>query len=217
MISKRLTALVRPSSAGINARGLPTIDVSGTEIAVDTYFRILDLVAGGRSTDDVVADIIRDADVEERGSQTNYSAIVQQILLNHKLAHGIDLVVKNNAARASVAVPRSKARTSTTLKRVTTHISNSDPGLHSPTSPEREEELLVTDALKLMAQRETIGKSMPESLAKRRATAAIDLQLRSSLQRHQAIDDAQSRSSTSLLHRYMIRTVAVDVQKRVLL
>jgi hypothetical protein len=192
MISKRLTAIIRPTSAGINARGLPTINVSGTEIQVESYFRVLDLASSGRAIDDIVASIIRSLDVEERASQTNYSTLVQQILLNHELAHSKTSPVSADSSQTSMAVSRPKTRISTMLRRVTTHASTSDPGLQSPTSPEKEETLLVAGALKLMTQRDAIGKSMPESIAKRRATAAIDLQLRSSLQRHQAIDDAQS-------------------------
>ncbi|KPI44330.1 uncharacterized protein AB675_8430 [Cyphellophora attinorum] len=193
MISKRLTAIIRPASAGINTRGLPTINVSGTEIPVESYFRVLDLAGSGRGIDDIAADIIRGLNIEERASHTNYNALVQQILLNHELAHSKHSPVSADSSRTSMAVSRPKTRSSTMLKRVTTHASTSDPGLQSPTSPEKEETLLVAGALKLMTQRDAIGKSMPESIAKRRATAAIELQLRSSLQRHQAIDDAQMK------------------------
>lgn len=201
MFGKRLTAIIRPSTAvGINARGQPTINVAGSEIAIDSYFQILDLASSGKRLDDIVAHMIKFMDLEERESQASYSAMVHHIISNYKLAHGEDLLLGTEPKSDVVTVPGLLAhpRITTGLRRVTTHASSSDPGLRSPTSPERVEELLVSKALKLMTERNQIGKTMPESVAKKRATAAIDLQLRSSLKRHQAVDDAQSKSLSSL-------------------
>ena len=198
MISKRWTALIRPTpSPGVNGQGSPTIKVSGSELTLDIYFKVLDLAIDGHGTDDIVADILRTLKANETDSRANYTELINIILINYRLAHAKDLSAKDlptrTPSRTQTLKGHPKPRISTmpkALKRVTTHISHSDPDIRSPVSPEKEEQQLVADALKLMTERETVNKTMPESMDKRRATAAIDLQLRSSLLGHQAVDDA---------------------------
>lgn len=194
MLSKRLTSIINNTpSPGINTDGVPTINVCGEEIVLDLYWRILDMAESGRSKDEIIAHIITIVDFGSADALTRVGSLIYNILENGRLCNATGTILAVKHVRASV-VPslHSKSRKSTVLqkaRRVTTHISSSEPSVLLPVSPEREEEKLVVEALKLAAERDAVKKSMPDSNAKRRATATIDRQLKESLQRHQAVED----------------------------
>lgn len=190
--SKRLTAIIRPTAPGINDKGFATVNVCGLEVDMNAYFRILELSESGKSVDAIVKYIINSPDASFPDTRTNFNQLVQHILQNYLLAHASNRSRPAHHVRDSVAGLQTRPRMSTTLRplhQVTTYLSKSDPDLKSPTSPEKEEQRLVAEAMKLVAEREAMDKAMPESPEKAQVAAALNEQLRSSLRRHQAVDD----------------------------
>lgn len=196
MLSKRFTSINQSLSPGINSKGHPTINVSGDEVALEAYFRILDLADAGKTRDEIVSHIIKVTESDPSFASAKFTQMVDNILENQRLsqASGTILGVKHVSAKIATG-NQQKSRKSNTLqkaRRVTTHSSASEPPLASPASPEREEEKLVVEALKLMTMRDSMTKDLPDSPANRSVAAAIDQKLRTSLQKHQAIDEQHS-------------------------
>lgn len=193
MLAKRLTSIISPSSPGINSKGLPTINVLGDEVSLEAYWHILEMAEEGQRREEIISHIITVTDSDAPDATLRVGALVDNVLENQRLSRASGTILGVKHLRASAATgAHSKARISNVLqkaRRVTTHFSSSEPTLPSPVSPEREEEKLVVEALKLAAERDALTKALPESTAKRRATAAVEEQLRKSLQKHKAIDD----------------------------
>jgi hypothetical protein len=193
MLAKRLTAIIKPSASGINSKGLPTINVLGDEVALEAYWRILEMAEAGSGKEEIVAHVITVTDADGAGAAIRVRALVDNVIENQRLSTASGTILGVKHSRASVATGlHSKARKSTVLqkaRRVTTHFSSSEPTLPTPVSPQREEEKLVIEALRLAAERDAIAKAMPDNAVRRRATATVEEQLRRSLQNHQAMDD----------------------------
>lgn len=196
MLTKRLTSIINPPSPGINSKGHPTINVSGDEVVLEAYFRILTLAETGKTRDEIVSHIIKVTESDSSRATAKFNQLVDNVLENQRLAQASGTILGVKHVRASLATDyQQKSRKSTMLqkaRRVTTHFSASEPTLQSPSSSERAEEKLVVEALRLMAKRDAMKKDLPDSHANRRTTAAVDQQLRTSLQKHQAIDDKTS-------------------------
>lgn len=195
MLAKRLTSIINAPSPGINGKGLPTINVCGDEVALEAYWRILDMAEIGQSKQEIVTHIIAVTASDSPESSARFYTVVDNILENRRLIKAAGTILGVKQVRTSGATGHPKPRKSTVLqkaRRVTMHFASSEPTLKSPTSPAREEEKLVVESLQLMAERDALAKVVPDSKAKRRATAAIDQQLKVSLQKHQAADEHQA-------------------------
>jgi hypothetical protein len=195
MLSKRLTALITPKSPGVNMKGLPTISVAGDEVTLDCYFHVLELAEQGLQADQITKTIIGSIEKDTIDKHIKRAKMVEHILLNHKLAHGTIRSTNTPHPRAaSVAghIKPSRPAMPRSIRRVTTHVSMSDSALPSLTSPKTGEEKLVVETLKLLAQRDAMDHKVSATQGGRRATAALEEQIRESLLKHQAVDDAET-------------------------
>ncbi|ETN37882.1 uncharacterized protein HMPREF1541_07505 [Cyphellophora europaea CBS 101466] len=191
MLAKRLTSMLRRLAPGINSKGQPTIAVGGQEVVIDAYFRILALADSGKSRNEIVSHIIHVTESNALDAGATFGSLVDNILENERLVQASLTAPVAKHDRASIVREHQQPRKSVLSKprRVTTHVTFSEPTLRSPTSPDKEEEKLVIEALRLMAERDAVTKAIPDTQARRRATAALDEQIRSSLRKHQAVDD----------------------------
>jgi hypothetical protein len=197
MLSKRLTAIISPKTPGVNVNGLPTINVAGEEVTLDCYFHVLELAEQGLQAEEITRSLISLSEKDTLDTRIERAKMVERVLFNHKLAHGAtryQIIQQPRAASVAGHIKPSRPAMPKSMRRVTTHVGISDSALPSPTSPKTEEEKLVVETLKLVAQRDATNHKTPASQDRRRATAALDVQIRASLLKHQAVDDAETRT-----------------------